>query len=270
MIENVLRNASITEYQSRHSTNRNQYALPNRSKSLGRKGLVARSAPPEVLPVRRLIHQGLAELAIQAGMPPGIFNIVNGRGSGAGAALVRHPDIGKISFTGSTRTGSAIMSDIARFGIKPITLELGGKSPQLVFAEVPDLELTAACIVRGFTSNAGQACVAGTRLIAHRRIVEPLLDAILSKLAKFVAIPTWDSQCEYAPIIGPLQAERIQNLVNQSVACGAELVAGGRCIEQGPGGAFYQPTVLCSVTDGMPAVREEIFGPVLTTPAAKP
>jgi aldehyde dehydrogenase (NAD+) len=206
----------------------------------------------------------LAQLAIQAGMPPGIFNIINGRGSGAGEALVRHPDIGKISFTGSTRSGSAIMSAIARFGIKPITLELGGKSPQLVFAEVPDLEQTAECIVRGFTSNAGQACVAGTRLIAHRRIVEPLLDAILSKLSKFDAIPTWDSLCEYAPIIGEPQAERIQKLINQSVAFGAEVVAGGHRIAQGPGGAFYRPTVLCSVTNDMPAVREEIFGPVLT------
>jgi aldehyde dehydrogenase (NAD+) len=217
--------------------------------------------PSELTPFSTL-H--LAELAIQAGMPAGIFNVVNGRGSTAGTALVRHPDIRKISFTGSTRTGSAIMSDIARSGIKPMTLELGGKSPQLVFAEVPDLEQTAACIVRGFTSNAGQACVAGTRLIAHRRIVEPLLDAILAKLSHFSAIPTWDSRCGYAPIISPRQAERIQDLINQSVACGAELVAGGDCFAQGPGGAFYRPTVLCSVTDRMPAVREELFGPVLT------
>jgi aldehyde dehydrogenase (NAD+) len=217
--------------------------------------------PSELTPYSTL-H--LAELAIQAGIPPGIFNVVNGRGSTAGAALVRHPDISKISFTGSTRTGGAIMSDVARFGIKPMTLELGGKSPQLVFAEVPDLEQTAACIVRGFTSNAGQACVAGTRLIAHRRIVEPLLDAILAQLPSFLAIPTWDSDCAYAPIISLRQAERIQVLINQSVASGAEIAAGGDCFAEGPGGAFYRPTILRSVTDSMPAVREELFGPVLT------
>jgi len=156
------------------------------------------------------------------------------------------------------------MSDIARFGIKPMTLELGGKSPQLVFAEVADLEQTAACIVRGFTSNAGQACVAGTRLIAHRRIVEPLLEAILARLSNFAAVPTWDSHCAYAPIISTRQAERIQDLINQSLDSGAELVAGGDCFGQGPGGAFYQPTVLRCVTEDLPAVREELFGPVLT------
>jgi aldehyde dehydrogenase (NAD+) len=217
--------------------------------------------PSELTPFSTL---RLAELAVKAGMPAGIFNVVNGRGSTAGAALVRHPDISKVSFTGSTRTGSAIMTDIARSGIKPMTLELGGKSPQLVFPDIVDLEQTAACIVRGFTSNAGQACVAGTRLIAHRRIVEPLLEAILARLFHFEAIPTWDSRCAYAPIISPRQAQRIQDLVNQTVTCGAELLAGGEPFAQGPGGVFYRPTVLRSVTERMPAVLEEIFGPVLT------
>jgi aldehyde dehydrogenase (NAD+) len=217
--------------------------------------------PSELTPFSTL---RLAELAIQAGIPPGVFNVVNGQGSTSGAALVRHPDIGKVSFTGSTRTGSAIMSDIAHSGIKPMTLELGGKSPQLVFAEVPDLHETAACIVRGFTGNAGQTCVAGTRLIAQRRIVEPLLEAILATLPGFAAAPTWQSRCAYAPIISAHQAHRIRERIQQSVACGAELVAGGDCFAEGPGGAFYQPTVLCSVTPSMPAVREELFGPVLT------
>ena len=108
------------------------------------------------------------------------------------------------------------------------------------------------------------ACGGNQKLIAHRRIVEPLLDAILAKLSHFSAIPTWDSRCGYAPIISPRQAERIQDLINQSVACGAELVAGGDCFAHGPGGAFYRPTVLRSVTEGMPVVREELFGPVLT------
>ncbi len=106
--------------------------------------------------------------------------------------------------------------------------------------------------------------MAGTRLIAHRRIVEPLLDAILAKLSDFSALPTWDSRCVYAPLISRRQAEHIQNCINQSVASGAELVTGGGCFAQGPGGAFYKPTVLRSVTDSMSAVREELFGPVLT------
>ena len=127
--------------------------------------------PSELTPFSTL---RLAELAIEAGMPPGIFNVVNGHGATTGTALTRHRDISKVSFTGSTRTGAAIMSDAALHGTKPVTLELGGKSPQLVFERVPNLAHTASCIARGFTSNGGQACVAGTRLIVHESIAEPL------------------------------------------------------------------------------------------------
>ncbi|CAJ0707955.1 aldehyde dehydrogenase family protein [Ralstonia wenshanensis] len=217
--------------------------------------------PSEMTPFSTL---RLAELAIEAGMPPGIFNVVNGRGATAGAAITRHPDISKISFTGSTRTGAAIMSDAALHGTKPVTLELGGKSPQLVFEHLTDLEYTARCIVRGFTSNGGQACVAGTRLIVHKRVVEPLLESVQSQLAKIVPQPLWQSTSSYSPIISRGQAERIDSLIAESLASGAELIAGGSYFENMEGGYFLRPTLLVNVSASTPAVREELFGPVLT------
>jgi len=217
--------------------------------------------PSELTPFSTL---RLAELAIEAGMPPGIFNVVNGRGATTGAALTRHPDISKISFTGSTRTGATIMSDAALNGTKPVTLELGGKSPQLVFEEVPDLTHTARCIARGFTSNGGQACVAGTRLIVHKRIAEPLLEAVQLQLAHVAPGPLWRSTTRYSPIISRTQAERIESLIDESRASGAELIFGGGYFEDTGGGYFHRPTLLANVTESTPAVKQELFGPVLT------
>ena len=218
--------------------------------------------PSELTPFSTL---RLAQLAIEAGMPPGIFNVVQGYGHTTGAALVRHPKVGKVSFTGSTRTGAQIMGDVARSGVKPVTLELGGKSPQLVFEHVSDIEYTADCIVRGFTSNAGQACVAGTRLIAHERVIEPLLAAVKRQIDGFAPAMTWqEANAGFPPIINRKQADRIHDLVRQSVAEGAEIVVGGAFFEETGEGAFYRPTILRNVTEATPAVREELFGPVLT------
>ncbi|KVN31456.1 aldehyde dehydrogenase family protein [Burkholderia ubonensis] len=217
--------------------------------------------PSELTPFSTL---RLAELAIEAGMPPGIFNVVNGRGMTAGTALTRHRDISKISFTGSTRTGAAIMSDAALHGTKPVTLELGGKSPQLVFERLPNLAHAADCIARGFTSNGGQACVAGTRLIVHERIAEPLIDAIQTQLAQIKPGPLWSSTTRYSPIISRQQAERIDSLVDESRSDGAEVIFGGGYFEDSDGGYFHRPTILSNVTESTPAVRDELFGPVLT------
>lgn len=206
----------------------------------------------------------LAELAIEAGMPPGIFNVVNGRGATTGAALIRHPDVSKISFTGSSRTGASIMSEAAFHGTKPVTLELGGKSPQLVFSDVPSLEHVARCVARGFTGNSGQVCVAGTRLIVHEKIAEPLVDAIVRIVESIKPGLTWKSATNYSPIINRLQADRISMLVDESCAQGAEIVSGGGFFEGTGGGCFYRPTLLAGVTQESAAVREELFGPVLT------
>lgn len=207
----------------------------------------------------------LAELAVEAGIPAGIFNVVQGNGMVTGDALSRHPAIAKLSFTGSTHTGIAVMKAAAESGIKPVTLELGGKSPQLVFADA-DLDKAAACIAGSLIGNAGQACVAGSRLIVQRAVMAELVERLKGKLATVTPGPTWKAATGYAPIISETQARRIDRILAESSRQGAECLLGGGRIE-GYGGAFYQPTLLGNVTAETAAVREEIFGPVLTIQA---
>jgi aldehyde dehydrogenase (NAD+) len=206
----------------------------------------------------------LAELALQAGVPAGLFNIVQGDGRTAGEALSRHPRIAKMTFTGSTRTGAAIMSACALHGPKPVTLELGGKSPQLVFDDVPDLERLAATIAGAITGNAGQVCVAGSRLIVQRRIAKPLVERIVQRFEALRPGPTWDAAATLAPIISPAQAARIAGIVERARGAGAHTRCGGTLAQVGSGGAYWRPTLIEGVDASNPAVQEEIFGPVLT------
>ncbi|WP_027998731.1 aldehyde dehydrogenase family protein [Sinorhizobium arboris] len=203
----------------------------------------------------------LAELAIRAGLPAGLINIVLGDGAVTGNTITGHPDIGKVSFTGSTGAGSAIMTNIARTGIKPMTLELGGKSPQLVFADA-DLEKAAVAIAQSMLSNAGQACVAGSRLLVEESIAAPLAEAIVTRMKAAVPGPTWDETSEYSPIISKRQLNRIHGIVETAVAAGGECLFGGAPMDVP--GYFYQPTLMAVRDSSSPAITEEIFGPVLT------
>lgn len=214
--------------------------------------------PSEMTPFSTIY---MAELAVRAGIPAGLVNIVLGDGQTTGNAITGHPDISKVSFTGSTVAGGAIMQNIARTGVKPMTLELGGKSPQVVFADA-DLELAASAITRGILANAGQACVAGSRLIASEEIADALVAAIARHMADIRPGVTWDEQTQYSPIISRRQIDRIDAIVRRSVGEGAECVIGGRIMERS--GYFYEPTLLVGVDSSSPAVTEEIFGPVLT------
>ncbi|MDR6178236.1 aldehyde dehydrogenase (NAD+) [Pseudomonas sp. SORGH_AS 211] len=205
----------------------------------------------------------LAELAVLAGLPAGILSVVQGDGRTTGAALCRHPRIGKVTFTGSTGTGTAIMVACAESGPKPVTLELGGKSPQLVFADAPDLARTARSVAAAITGNAGQVCVSGSRLLVQRAALEPMLEGIRAAFAALRPGPTWSAEATLAPIISHRQGQRIQDIVSRSRAAGAEILVGG-ALETGLGGAYYQPTLITGVDADNPAVHEEIFGPVLT------
>jgi aldehyde dehydrogenase (NAD+) len=206
----------------------------------------------------------LAELAVQAGVPAGIFNIVQGDGRVTGDALSRHPRIAKMTFTGSTRTGAAIMAACAQHGPKPVTLELGGKSPQLVFDDVPDLDRLAATIAGAITGNAGQVCVAGSRLIVQRRIAEPLIERIVQRFKALRPGPTWDGDATLSPIVSRQQAARIADIVERARGSGAQMRCGGALADVSAGGAYYHPTLIERVDASNPAVTEEIFGPVLT------
>lgn len=219
--------------------------------------------PSELTPFSSL---RFAELALQAGIPAGIFNVVQGDGRVTGDALCRHPRIGKVTFTGSTATGSSIMSTCALIGPKPVTLELGGKSPQLVFADVPDIAKTARTVALAITGNAGQVCVSGSRLLIERSIMAPFIEQLQGYFQGLKPGPTWAPDSTLSPIISRLQASRIDSIVQRSVQAGAEVLSGGGLFD-GLGGAYYRPTLLTGVDDANPAVCEEIFGPVLTVQA---
>ena len=214
--------------------------------------------PSEMTPFSTLL---LAELSVRAGIPAGIVNIVLGDGLTTGVSLISHPDIAKVSFTGSTLAGGSILKTIAATQIKPVTLELGGKSPQIVFASA-DIGMAAACIARGILINAGQTCVAGTRVLVDRKIAEPLVTALRTAMSAHRAGPTWDSATDYSPIISERQIQRIGMIVDAAVAGGAECVLGGRRMDRA--GYFYEPTILTAVDRTSPALTDEIFGPVLT------
>jgi aldehyde dehydrogenase (NAD+) len=216
--------------------------------------------PSELTPFSALRY---AELAVQAGLPAGIFNVVQGDGRLTGDALCRHPRISKVTFTGSTATGSSIMAACATHGPKPVTLELGGKSPQLVFADIPDLRKTARSVAMAITGNAGQVCVSGSRLIIERSILEPFVECLQGHFRELHPGPTWSALTSLPPIISGQQVERIDSIVQRSRQAGAEVLEGGGRID-GLGGAYYQPTLLGVANSGNPAVLEEIFGPVLT------
>jgi aldehyde dehydrogenase (NAD+) len=204
----------------------------------------------------------VAELAVEAGLPPGLLNIVHGTGPITGHALVSHRDVSYVSFTGSTAVGARIMSDAALAGIKPVSLELGGKSPALVFDDCGDLDAVADHVTWGITRNAGQLCYAGSRLVVAQEIADALLEKVASRMAALRFGPTWHGATSMPPIISQRQCERIATLVGQSVDAGARLTAGGQ-VHKIDGGHFFEPTVLDHVQAGTPGHMQEIFGPVL-------
>lgn len=205
-----------------------------------------------------------AELAVEAGLPAGVLNIVQGSGAVTGSALVAHPLVRKVSFTGSTLTGARIMSDAAHHGMKPVTLELGGKSPQLVFDDAGDVAEVAGRILRGFTANGGQACVAGTRLIVQRGIADALIAQLMTLCLGFRPGVTWDENSRYSPLIDRRQASKVEQVIHAAVELGGEILVGGQRFAGTGDGYFWQPTLLANVAADSPAVQEEIFGPVLT------
>ncbi|WP_299665554.1 aldehyde dehydrogenase family protein [uncultured Ruegeria sp.] len=214
--------------------------------------------PSEMTPWSTLY---LAELSVKAGLPAGLVNIVLGDGPVTGAALVAHPHVAKVSFTGSTRAGGAIMENIARTGIKPMTLELGGKSPMLVFEDA-DLDLAADALVRGILPNAGQFCVSGSRILVHESIADTLAKRLVERFKAPVPGDMMETTDGFSPIISDRQMQRIDAIVQASRAQGAELLVGGQRFDRQ--GSYYRPTLLADVNKSNPAVTDEIFGPVAT------
>lgn len=205
----------------------------------------------------------LVQMAIEAGVPPGLVAVVPGLGAETGAALVRHPLVSYISFTGSTASGARIMADAAMHGLKPVSLELGGKSPQVVCADAPDLDRAADYVATSFIGNAGQICFCGTRLVVDERIADDLIERIALRLKNARPGPTWSASTTLAPIFSEAQACRIEDILLRAKEQGAQVLQGGARADTAHGGVYFQPTVVQSDSPGNPVVLEEVFGPVL-------
>lgn len=204
----------------------------------------------------------LQALARAAGLPDGLLQVVTGYGEEAGAALVAHPEVDHLSFVGSPTVGSAIAEQAGR-RLVPVSLELGGKSPNIVFDDA-DLDLALPMIVRSVIQNAGQTCSAGSRLIAHEAIYEPVLTALAERFAALRLGPGLENP-DLGPLISAAQFERAHGMVRRAVAGGARLLAGGdRAIGEGrERGHFLQATLLADVDTGGEIWGDEVFGPVL-------
>ncbi|QEY64409.1 aldehyde dehydrogenase family protein [Metapseudomonas lalkuanensis] len=202
-----------------------------------------------------------AELVQEAGIPDGVVNIVTGRGSVVGSAMSSHPGIDKLSFTGSTPVGCSV-GKAAMDQMKRLTLELGGKSPVIVFADA-DIKAAAQAVANGVFFNSGQVCDAGTRAYVHRSVYAEFLRELAAYTATLKIAPGLDPDCFISPMVSRQQQQRVLEYIETGKAEGAELYCGGQPVE-GPG-FFVQPTVFANCRNDMRVVQEEIFGPVLVT-----
>ncbi|MDW8310423.1 MAG: aldehyde dehydrogenase family protein, partial [Verrucomicrobiales bacterium] len=210
----------------------------------------------------------LGELLLEAGVPDGVVNIVTGFGETAGAALAAHDDVDKVAFTGSTEVGKLIVKAAAG-NLKKVSLELGGKSPNIVFKDAPDLEVAIKGAASAIFFNHGQCCCAGSRLMVERDIFDTVVEGVAAEARKIKLGPGLDPQTEMGPLVSEEQLNRVMNYIQQGRAAGACYVTGGGRL--GNRGYFVQPTVVKDVRPDMSIVREEIFGPVVVAePFSKP
>ncbi|HRN50404.1 MAG TPA: aldehyde dehydrogenase family protein [Anaerolineales bacterium] len=220
--------------------------------------------PAEQTPLTALY---LAELAREAGFPPGVLNVLTGPGLPTGAAMAEHAHIAKLAFTGSTSVGARIMEAAAKSNLKRVSLELGGKSPNVIFA---DADMNAA--IRGAQwavfSTAGQECVAGTRLFVQRAVYDQVLEGLTANVGKMVVDHGFAEKVHVGPLISAEQLERVAGYIDEGKKAGAEILAGGERLGDGlKDGYFLKPTVFSYSDDSLRLVQEEIFGPVAAVTA---
>ncbi len=218
--------------------------------------------PSELTPLTAL---KLGELALEAGLPEGVLNVVPGLGPVAGDALARHPDVDKISFTGSTRTARALLEASAKSNLKKLSLELGGKSPQLVFPDA-DFDRAASACFWGIFGNKGEVCNAGSRVLVHADAYDAFVARLVERAKKLKVGDPLDPATEMGAQVSQRQLETILGYVASGKADGARLLTGGARDAEGAKvkGFFMQPTVFGEVQPQMKIAQEEIFGPVLS------
>lgn len=210
-----------------------------------------------------LVALRIAQLAVEAGLPVGVLSVVTG-GPAAGEALGRHPLVNVIAFTGSTEVGKRFMVYSGESNMKPVWLECGGKSAQIVLADVPDIETAAREVAAGIFTNAGQVCNAGSRLIVERSVREPLLEALVEAAAGYQPGDPRRAGTVMGPVVDAAQLQRYLRYVDEGRAAGAEVLIGGERVRAETGGFYAAPTVFVNASESMSIAQEEIFGPVLT------
>ncbi|MFK7830436.1 MAG: aldehyde dehydrogenase [Congregibacter sp.] len=201
----------------------------------------------------------LCEILMEAGLPDGVINLVTGYGHVAGAALAEHPDVDKVAFTGSTATGKAIVKAAAG-NLKKVTLELGGKSPNIIFADA-DLEQAIPAAAMAVFFNSGQTCTAATRLYIQDAVHDQVVEGIIGVAKNLKVAQGFDPEAVLGPLVSAKQLERVSGYVNTGREEGGNIVCGGGRI--GEQGYFFEPTLITNTTNDMTIVREEIFGPVI-------
>jgi len=214
--------------------------------------------PAEQTPLSAL---RVAELAQEAGLPDGVLNVIPGFGETAGAAIAEHYDVDKVAFTGSTEVGKLIMQAAARTNLKRVTLELGGKSPNIVFAD-SNMEQAVEGSHTALFFNQGQCCCAGSRLFVEEKVHDEFVDAMLKKVKKTKVGDPFDPKTTQGPQVSQEQFDRIMSYIQAGQDQGAKLLTGGGRV--GKQGYFIEPTVFGDVTDEMKIAAEEIFGPVMS------
>ncbi len=215
--------------------------------------------PAELTPLTAI---RIGELALEAGIPAGVFNVLPGKGRIAGEALVKHPLVSKISFTGSTEVGQHLMRPAAD-SLNKLTLELGGKSPNIVFADA-DLDAAVKGATMGIFYGKGEVCGAGSRLLVEKSVYDDFVNKLAERAKKLVPGDPLDPKTRLGSLVSRQQMEKVLGYVETGVKEGAKLVAGGQAQPVNGKGAFVQATVLAGVDNKMKVAQEEIFGPVLS------
>jgi len=207
----------------------------------------------------------LAELAVEAGLPPGVFNVVPGFGHTAGKALALHMDVDGIGFTGSTATGKLVMGYAAQSNLKRVSLECGGKSPNIVMADYRDVERAARAAAYAIFFNQGEMCSAGSRLVVHESIKDAVLEQVAKVGRELVPGDPLDAATKLGAIVDAQQLQRVLGYIDIGRQDGARVALGGAQARRDSGGCYVEPTVFDDVRPTMRIAREEIFGPVLAT-----
>lgn len=205
----------------------------------------------------------LGELALEAGIPPGVFNVLPGLGRTVGVALSNHPDVDLLTFTGSSATGKRIMQAAGTSNMKRLLLECGGKSANIVCEDCPDLDDVADGVMARMFWNQGQVCTAGTRLIVAESVRTALVERIVARASRVKAGDPLDGATTFGALVSRPQMDKVLNYIRLGSEQGASLVLGGRRVREETGGFYVEPTVFESVRTSMTIASEEIFGPVL-------